>query len=170
MQAASSSSGTSPRPEEPLRVRRWGAAADPRPPKRPRPTSRSRRRTTGTTARSSPSKEVIGFYLTSHPLSEFSEQLQAFTQNQVKDLRDIGDGKDVLIGGTGLVDQEGGHQKPSRNGHSKYINFDLEDPTGVVRCIQWPDDFARKETESSPKRSCSSGAGWTSAAREPTSS
>lgn len=89
-------------------------------------------------------KEVIGFYLTSHPLNEFSEQLQAFTQNQVKDLRDIGDGKDVLIGGMVSSIKKAATKKPSRNGHSKYINFDLEDPTGVVRCIQWPDDFARE--------------------------
>ena len=88
-------------------------------------------------------KEVIGFYLTAHPLNEFSEQLQAFTQNQVKDLRDIGDGKDVLIGGMVSSIKKAATKKPSRNGHSKYINFDLEDPTGVVRCIQWPDDFAR---------------------------
>jgi DNA polymerase-3 subunit alpha len=89
-------------------------------------------------------KEVIGFYLTSHPLSEFSEQLQAFTQNQVKDLRDLGDGKDVLIGGMVSSIKKAATKKPSRNGNSKYINFDLEDPTGVVRCIQWPDDFARE--------------------------
>src|SRR5690606_31857827 len=29
-------------------------------------------------------------------------------------------------------------------GHSKYVNFDLEDPHGVVRCIMWPDDYARE--------------------------
>jgi DNA polymerase-3 subunit alpha len=33
-------------------------------------------------------------------------------------------------------------KNPSRNGHSKYVNFDLEDPTGIIRCIMWPDDYA----------------------------
>jgi DNA polymerase-3 subunit alpha len=36
-------------------------------------------------------------------------------------------------------------KKTSRNGHSKYANFDLEDPTGIIRCIAWPEDYARFE-------------------------
>ena len=87
-------------------------------------------------------KEVLGFYLTSHPLTEFGAQLGAYTQNQVKDLRDLGDGKEVFLGGMIGAIKPAATKKPSRNGHSKYVNFDLEDSTGVVRCIMWPDDFA----------------------------
>ncbi len=87
-------------------------------------------------------KEVLGFYLTSHPLTEFAPQLTAYTQNQVKDLRDLGDGKEVFIGGMIGAIKPAATKKPSRNGNSKYVNFDLEDSTGVVRCIMWPDDFA----------------------------
>ena len=87
-------------------------------------------------------KEVLGFYLTSHPLTEFAPQLTAYTQNQVKDLREMEDGKECVLGGMIGAIKLAATKKPSRNGHSRYVNFDLEDSTGVVRCIMWPDDFA----------------------------
>ncbi|MCA9090942.1 MAG: DNA polymerase III subunit alpha, partial [Planctomycetaceae bacterium] len=87
-------------------------------------------------------KEVLGFYLTSHPLTEFADQIESFTQNKVKDLRDLEDGKEVLIGGMIGAIKKAQTKNPSRNGNSRYVNFDLEDPSGVVRCIMWPDDFA----------------------------
>ncbi|MEW4488065.1 DNA polymerase III subunit alpha [Thalassoglobus sp. JC818] len=87
-------------------------------------------------------KEVLGFYLTSHPLTEFADQIATFTQNMVKDLRDLGDQKEVTLGGMISSIKKAQTKNPSRNGHSKYVNFDLEDSTGVVRCILWPDDFA----------------------------
>jgi DNA polymerase-3 subunit alpha len=88
-------------------------------------------------------KEVFGFYLTSHPLSQFADQLKAFAQQTVADLRDLPDGKEVLVGGMVGAIKKAQTKKPSRNGNSRYVNFDLEDPHGIVRCIQWPDDYAR---------------------------
>ena len=90
-------------------------------------------------------KEVFGFYLTSHPLTQYADQLASFTQNTIADLRDLGDGKEVVVGGMISSIKKAQTKKPSRNGNSKYVNFDLEDPSGVVRCILWPDDFAREE-------------------------
>ena len=87
-------------------------------------------------------RDVLGFYLTSHPLTEFADQIEAFTQQTTKDLRDLGDGKDVLLGGMVSAIKKATTKNPSRNGNSKYVNFDLEDAQGVVRCILWPDDFA----------------------------
>ena len=87
-------------------------------------------------------KEVLGFYLTSHPLTEFSAQLTAYSQHQIQDLREMGDGKEVVLGGLIGAIKIAATKKPSRNGHSKYVNFDLEDATGVVRCIMWPEDYA----------------------------
>ncbi len=87
-------------------------------------------------------REVFGFYLTSHPLTEYAEQIKTFTQHTTKDLKELGDGKDVVLGGTIAAIKKAQTKNPSRNGNSKYVNFDLEDPSGVVRCIMWPDDFA----------------------------
>ncbi|MCA8998661.1 MAG: DNA polymerase III subunit alpha, partial [Planctomycetaceae bacterium] len=87
-------------------------------------------------------KEVFGFYLTSHPLTEFAGEVEAFAQNTTKELRDLEDGKEVVLGGMIASIKKAQTKNPSRNGNSKYVNFDLEDATGVVRCIMWPDDFA----------------------------
>ncbi|WP_417848320.1 DNA polymerase III subunit alpha [Thalassoglobus sp.] len=87
-------------------------------------------------------KEVLGFYLTSHPLTEYAEQIESFTQHTVKDLKELGDGKEVTLGGMIASIKKAQTKNPSRNGNSKYVNFDLEDAQGVVRCIMWPDDFA----------------------------
>jgi DNA polymerase III subunit alpha len=88
-------------------------------------------------------KEVLGFYMTSHPLTEFADQLAQYTSQKVNELRDLGDGKDVLIGGMIGSVKLATTKQPSRNGHSRYANFDLEDPSGIVRCICWPEDYAR---------------------------
>jgi DNA polymerase-3 subunit alpha len=89
-------------------------------------------------------KEVFGFYLTSHPLTQVAEQLAAFAQQTTAQLRDLGDGKEVIVAGMIGAIKKAQTKAPSRNGNSKYVNFDLEDPHGVVRCILWPDDFARE--------------------------
>jgi DNA polymerase-3 subunit alpha len=89
-------------------------------------------------------KEVIGFYLSSHPLTQHSGELSGYATHKVADLRELGDGAEVLIGGMIGSIKKSATKKPSRNGHSRYVNFDLEDDKGVVRCIMWPDDFARE--------------------------
>ncbi|MEZ6147690.1 MAG: DNA polymerase III subunit alpha, partial [Planctomycetaceae bacterium] len=87
-------------------------------------------------------KEVLGFYLTSHPLTEFAEQLSTLASHTTADLRDLEDGDEVRIGGMISAIKKAQTKSPSRNGNSRYVNFDLEDAHGVVRCIMWPDDFA----------------------------
>jgi DNA polymerase III subunit alpha len=96
-------------------------------------------------------KEVFGFYLTSHPLTEFAEQIETFTQHTTKDLRDLGDGKEVILGGMISSIKKATTKNPSRNGNSKYVNFDLEDAHGVVRCIMWPDDYATQGEKVEPE-------------------
>ncbi|MCA9073747.1 MAG: DNA polymerase III subunit alpha, partial [Planctomycetaceae bacterium] len=87
-------------------------------------------------------KEVLGFYLTSHPLTEFADQLASLASHTTADLRELEDGSEVRIGGMISAIKKATTKSPSRNGNSKYVNFDLEDAHGVVRCIMWPDDFA----------------------------
>ena len=88
-------------------------------------------------------KEVIGFYLTNHPLTQYSDKLDKHATHNNKQLGDLEDGTEVLLGGMIASIKKAQTKKPSRNGHSKYVNFDLEDPTGIVRCIMWPEDYAR---------------------------
>jgi len=88
-------------------------------------------------------KEVFGFYLTSHPLTEFADQIGPLVSHSTKDLAEIDDGAEILIGGMIASIKKATTKNPSRNGNSRYVNFDLEDALGVVRCIMWPDDYVR---------------------------
>jgi DNA polymerase-3 subunit alpha len=89
-------------------------------------------------------KEVIGFYLTSHPLSEHSTKLAAYASHTNKALVALEDRAEVMVGGMIGAIKKAQTKKPSKNGHQKYVNFDLEDVTGIMRCIMWPEDFARQ--------------------------
>jgi DNA polymerase-3 subunit alpha len=88
-------------------------------------------------------KEALGFFLTSHPLAEMSTIIKQFSTHEVKQLVDVADTETVILGGMVSAIKKAQTKKPSRNGHQKYVNFDFEDPTGVVRCIMWPEEFAR---------------------------
>ena len=89
-------------------------------------------------------REALGFYLSSHPLTQHAAQLKSVATHTVADLRDLDDGREIVIAGMISSIKKAATKKPSRNGHSRYVNFDLEDSGGVVRCIMWPDDYARE--------------------------
>jgi DNA polymerase-3 subunit alpha len=88
-------------------------------------------------------KEVFGFYLTSHPLSENADQIRRFATHSVKDLGTVDEKAEIMLGGMVSSIKKATTKKPSRNGHSRYVNFDFETPEGIVRCIMWPEDYAK---------------------------
>jgi len=88
-------------------------------------------------------KETFGFYLTSHPLTENVEQITRYATATLKDLPTIDEKTEILIGGMVSSIKKATTKKPSRNGHSRYVNFDFETPDGMIRCIMWPEDYAR---------------------------
>ena len=88
-------------------------------------------------------KEVLGFYLTSHPLTEYADQLGRYATHNTKELATLDDKTDVMLAGLISAIKKAQTKKPSRNGHQRYVNFDFEDPHGVVRCIMWPEEYAR---------------------------
>ena len=88
-------------------------------------------------------KEVLGFYLTSHPLSEYAEDLKRYTSHTTTQLGITKDRDKVTMGGM-ISSIKHSHVKRVRdpNSPTKYVMFDLEDMDGYVRCIQWPSEFA----------------------------
>ena len=99
-------------------------------------------------------KEVFGFYLTSHPLTEFSSVLNLYATHTVEDLHNIDEKAEVLLGGIINAVKMSATKKPSSNGHSRYANFDFEDVKGIIRCICWPEDYARYEEIIKPESIC----------------
>ncbi len=99
-------------------------------------------------------KEAFGFYLTSHPLTQCADRLEKHATHTTRDLAEMEDGDEAMIGGMIASIKKAATKKPSRNGHSRYVNFDLEDTTGIVRCIMWPEDYARLGDHVTPEAIC----------------
>ncbi len=88
-------------------------------------------------------REVLGFYWSSHPLDRFQDQLARCTTHTVEQLAQVRSGAEVSVGGM-ISAIRFGHTRNARPDRpSKYAMFDLEDRTGTVRCILWPDAFAQ---------------------------
>ncbi|HYO24767.1 MAG TPA: OB-fold nucleic acid binding domain-containing protein, partial [Lacipirellulaceae bacterium] len=88
-------------------------------------------------------KEVLGYYLSSHPLAEFEPTLRTFCTHSAKSLAALAHRDEVLLGGM-LAAIKFSHTKNPRPGstHTKYAMWDLEDLDGITRCILWPEQFA----------------------------
>ncbi len=93
--------------------------------------------------RMSSEKEVLGYYLSSHPLAEHEKALAAFCTHTTAELPSVEHRGEVIVGGI-LAALKFSHTKNPRPGQTqtKYVMFDLEDMQGIVRCILWPDQFA----------------------------
>ena len=87
-------------------------------------------------------KEVLGYYLSSHPLAEYEKQLSTYCTHTTADVANLGDKADVMMGGM-ISSIKFAHVKNARpDSPTKYANFDLEDMAGAIRSIMWPSEFA----------------------------
>jgi DNA polymerase-3 subunit alpha len=88
-------------------------------------------------------KEVLGFYLSSHPLAEHERALATYCSHTTADLANLPARSEVVMGGM-LSSIKYSQTKNARSGstNTKYAMFDLEDMNGAVRCILWPEEFA----------------------------
>ena len=88
-------------------------------------------------------KEVLGFYLTSHPLAQHAKQLAEYCTHQTNALEPTRDRDNVIMGGMiSAVKHSNIKKVRGPNDPTRYVMFDLEDMEGSVRCIQWPGEFA----------------------------
>lgn len=83
-------------------------------------------------------KEVLGLYITGHPLAQYQKQLEAQITAFVAALKEIPDGAPVTLGG--LV--AGQKRVVTRNGENMAF-LSLEDSTGVVEVVVFPRVLAR---------------------------
>ncbi len=82
-------------------------------------------------------KEVIGFYLSGHPLDEFKLEISSFVTGQIKRLDDFR-GKEVKIAGIVTKLREGMTKRGNR-----YASFSVEDFTGSVELALFGEDYAK---------------------------
>ncbi|MFO1063741.1 MAG: OB-fold nucleic acid binding domain-containing protein [Pirellulales bacterium] len=87
-------------------------------------------------------KEVLGMYLSSHPLAQYADQFRAFVTHTSATIKNCKDRQEVIVGGMISSIKLANTRNPKPGAPSKYANFDLEDLDGNSRCICWPDGYA----------------------------
>jgi DNA polymerase-3 subunit alpha len=98
-------------------------------------------------------KESLDFYLSSHPLAQYEGVLQRFSMRPIADLAHLPPGQEIVVGGM-LSQVRFQNTKNARNGHSKYVRCNIEDISGSIECVMWPDDLARHKEEPANEQVC----------------
>jgi DNA polymerase-3 subunit alpha len=98
-------------------------------------------------------KEALDFYFSSHPLAQHEEELARLASHSVEHLTSLGLNQEVVLGGI-LTKVRFQNTKKARNGNTRYARCRLEDLTGSVECVMWPDDFVRYKDEFREDRVC----------------
>jgi DNA polymerase-3 subunit alpha len=91
-------------------------------------------------------KEALDFYVTSHPLAQYEQELGRFSTHTVSQISELGPNQEVVIGGM-LTQVRFLNTRKARNGNTRYLSCRLEDFTGSVKCVMWPDDLLRHQAE-----------------------
>jgi DNA polymerase-3 subunit alpha len=83
-------------------------------------------------------KQVLGFYVTSNPLSHHAETINLYSTYNSSKLAEAGQGKQIVIGGM-ITKVRYTLTKTGRNAGSKMAYFTLEDLQGQADVVMFPD-------------------------------
>jgi DNA polymerase-3 subunit alpha len=89
-------------------------------------------------------KKALGFYMSSHPLSKHEPTLAAFRSHVAADLGNVADRAEITLAGIITAIQPRTVQK-SRSGLTRMAKLQIEDLTGSVPAMLWPEDFAKNQ-------------------------
>ena len=87
-------------------------------------------------------KKVLGFYVSSHPLDQYSRELESFSTAKGDELLSLPSGSEVIVGGliTGVrkrITQRG------RSAGQPMAILEFEDPTGPIDAVAFSETYAR---------------------------
>jgi len=83
-------------------------------------------------------KNAIGFYITSHPLENYSEVLTELRATPISSLGGFSSGSKATVGGV-VTDLQ---IRTTKNG-SRFALLRLEDRMGGVKCVCWPEIYSK---------------------------
>jgi DNA polymerase III subunit alpha len=89
-------------------------------------------------------KKVLGFYMSSHPLTRHATLLQALATHHCSDLAAVGEGTEIVLGGM-IVGVQLKSVSKSRSGLTRMGKLTFEDLTGTVPAMLWPEEYAKFE-------------------------
>jgi DNA polymerase-3 subunit alpha len=87
-------------------------------------------------------KEVLGIHVSGHPLDEHDDQLEAWCSTNVGSIREVGDGREVVVGGVISTVRI----MVIRNGRSagqKMAVLTLQDRAGKIECVIFSDAYQK---------------------------
>ena len=87
---------------------------------------------------------MLGFYMSSHPLTRHAALLQALATHRVADLAGVPEKAEVILGGM-IANVQVRNVQKSRSGLTRMAKFTFEDLTGSVPAMLWPEEFAKFE-------------------------
>jgi DNA polymerase-3 subunit alpha len=92
-------------------------------------------------------RDVLGFYLSGHPLDRYEVQLRHFADCKIEELaqRFANGAEQVTVGGLVSALKLMSIKREGRNHGRQMATFQLEDPTGSVRVVLFPDTFEQHE-------------------------
>ncbi|MDP8214652.1 MAG: DNA polymerase III subunit alpha [Candidatus Euphemobacter frigidus] len=83
-------------------------------------------------------KELMGMYISGHPLSVYEKTLRAFSTHSISQLSELGPRTRVRVGG--IIEQI--DEKTSRKNGKKFAFCQLEDLSGVVEVTAWNKEYS----------------------------
>ena len=83
-------------------------------------------------------KESLGFYITGHPLDKYESALKKLTSGAIVNIREKPIAGEVKVGGVVTALKLRNTKKGER-----YASFQLEDKTGFIEVLVWPDIYRR---------------------------
>ncbi|MDR1384675.1 MAG: DNA polymerase III subunit alpha [Planctomycetaceae bacterium] len=87
-------------------------------------------------------KEVLGFYLSTHPLKQYSEQFKSLRSHSTEEALTLPDRTEVILAGMVNSIKLATTKNPKPDKPNQYAMFDFEDMDGMIRGIIWPEQYA----------------------------
>jgi DNA polymerase-3 subunit alpha len=87
-------------------------------------------------------KKALGFYMSSHPLSNHATMIQALSTHRVAELAGAKEKAEVILGGM-ITNVQLRNVQKSRSGHTRMAKLTFEDLTGSTPAMLWPEEYAK---------------------------
>jgi DNA polymerase-3 subunit alpha len=85
-------------------------------------------------------KELLGLYLTSHPLIQYEKEIEEFADFKIEETKTLKEGRSVRV--AGVIQKL--KKINTRDGH-KMATAMVEDPTGTIEAVIFPDVYEREK-------------------------
>ncbi|MDR1491318.1 MAG: DNA polymerase III subunit alpha [Planctomycetaceae bacterium] len=87
-------------------------------------------------------KDVLGFYLSAHPLKQYGDQLNSLRSHSIEEAAALSDRAEVVLAGMINSVKLAATRNAKPDKPSQYAMFDFEDMDGMIRSIIWPEQYA----------------------------